>query len=149
MGELARVPLIDAIAGWAKADDGDESDGLPGFAYVDEVCCEVKDVDCEGVEVPLGPLTEGCRLRLPVPVLAPAAAARAAEACDCPIVGSRWGVAVLLAVPVLVEGVVMLRPDTEEDDRCRRDGVGWVGPVIWWFGFGSAGSIRAVLVALE
>lgn len=113
----------------------------------------VNDVDCEnegraGVVLPLGPLTEGCRLRLPVPG-GPAAAARAAEACDCPAVGMMWGVAVLLAVPPFVEGVVTLRPDTEEDERCRRDGVGCVGPVIWWFGFGSAGSIRAVLAALE
>lgn len=26
---------------------------------------------------------------------------------------------------------------SEEDDRCRRDGVGWVAPVIWCVGFGS------------
>jgi len=63
---------------------------------------------------------DGWRLRLPVcvPVPALAAAARSAEACDWPMVGMLMCVvAALVALPVLVAGVVVLRPDTEEDER--------------------------------
>ena len=71
-----------------------------------------------GVEVPLGPLMDGCRLRLPGCVPTLAAAARSAEACDWPMVGMLMcDVAALVVLPVLVAGVVVLRPDTEDDER--------------------------------
>lgn len=35
----------------------------------------------------------------------------------------------------------MLRVLSEEDERCRREGVGWVAPVRPWLGFGSEISI--------
>lgn len=34
-------------------------------------------------------------------------------------------------------GVGMLLVLTDDDERCLRDGVGCVAPVIWWVGFGS------------
>lgn len=37
----------------------------------------------------------------------------------------------------LVDGVGMLLVLTDEDDRCLREGVGCVAPVIWWVGLGS------------
>lgn len=30
-----------------------------------------------------------------------------------------------------------LLPLTDDDERCLLEGVGWVGPVIWWVGLGS------------
>jgi hypothetical protein len=36
-----------------------------------------------------------------------------------------------------VEGVGMDLAETEEELRCRREGVGWVDPVIWCVGLGS------------
>lgn len=92
----------------------------------------LKSMDCRaGVEVPEAEM-EVCRLR---PCSVPAAAmARSTEAWDT-----------LAPPPALAEKgpwaevaeVGILRPETEEEDRGRREGVGWVGPVIWWVGFGS------------
>ena len=31
----------------------------------------------------------------------------------------------------------MLRVLTDDEERCLRDGVGWVAPVNWWVGLGS------------
>ena len=43
----------------------------------------------------------------------------------------------LFATDTLVEGVAILLPLTLEDERCLREGVGCVAPVIWCVGFGS------------
>ena len=51
-----------------------------------------------------------------------------------------------------VEGVGMLRVESEDELRCLRDGVGWVAPVIWWVGLGSemsTGSSEAEVEELE
>jgi len=95
-----------------------------------------------GVEVPEA-LTEGWRLRDVA-----AAARRSAKACETLPMGTlpavlpacTWVEVFVTALPVaerLVEGVGMLRVLTEEEERCRREGVGWVAPVIWCVGFGS------------
>lgn len=72
-----------------------------------------------------------------------AAAARSAEAWDRP--GGGTGVPCTAEAPD--EVAFKARADTDErllEDRCRREAVGCVGPVIWCAGFGSAGSTGTV-----
>lgn len=45
--------------------------------------------------------------------------------------------AALPAAETLVDGVGILLVLTEDDERCRRDGVGCVAPIIWCVGLGS------------
>ena len=75
-----------------------------------------------GVDAPEAD-TEGCRLSVE-----PAAAARSAEACDCPAMGTLAVLPACAAPPLvaetLVEGVGILLPLTEEEERCLLDGVG-------------------------
>lgn len=78
---------------------------------------------------------EGFLLRLP------AAAARSADAWETPTNGAEACGVALAALLTLVEGVMMLRPEAFDEERCRRDGVGWVGPVSWWVGIVSLGSM--------
>jgi hypothetical protein len=73
------------------------------------------------------------------------------EACETPERArlgecAEWSWVEVAALAALVEmfgrmgetvGIVALRPDMEEEERARREGVGWVAPVIWWVGFGS------------
>jgi hypothetical protein len=95
-------------------------------------------------------LIEGCRLRVVVVVVvgspAPLAAmARSMEAWETPerarpgeLAAEWWCWPAVLARPVEMlaragaplAGTWALRPDTEEEDRARREGVGWVAPVI-------------------
>lgn len=96
-----------------------------------------------GVDLPEA-LTEGWRLRDGPPA---AAAARSAEACETPPIGTpavlpAWTCVDVFVVPLpvaetVVEGVGMLLLLTDEEERCLRDGVGCVAPVIWCVGFGS------------
>jgi hypothetical protein len=105
-----------------------------------------------GVERPEA-LMEGWRLRLVrvVSLLLWAAMARSMEAWETPEKArlgelAEWGWVDGAALAALVEmlvragapvEMVALRPDMEEEDRARREGVGCVAPVIWWVGFGS------------
>lgn len=102
------------------------------------------------MELPEVALTDGCLLKV-VAFAPPAAAARSAEACDTLPIGTLMvlpactcvDVCVILlpAADVLVDGVGILRVLSDEDERCLREGVGWVAPVIWCVGFGSDMSI--------
>lgn len=59
---------------------------------------------------------------------------------------------VLTVLPLaVVAGVVLLRVLTLEDERCRREGVGWLAPEMRWFAWWSLESARPVDVddALE
>lgn len=95
--------------------------------------------DClAGVDVPEA-LIDGFLLsvaRSPV-----AAAARSACACDTlprgAVPPACACVEALVQLLPAVEGVGMLRVLTDEEERWRREGVGWVAPVIWWLGLGS------------
>jgi hypothetical protein len=102
-----------------------------------------------GVERPEA-LIEGCRLR-DDRVLSLAAMARSMEAWETPERArlgelAEWSWLDVAAFAALVEmlgrmgapvEIVPLRPDIEEEERSRREGVGCVAPVIWWVGFGS------------
>lgn len=106
----------------------------------------------EGDEVPewREEVMEFCRLRLP----------RARSAAVWAVGGALvWSLAgampetvlpatppvVLTVLPLAVlAGVVMLRVLTLEDERWRRDGVGWLAPEMRWFAWWSVESARPV-----
>lgn len=123
-------------------DGSREADGRCGRVYKVPRCwcgspwlVRGKSRDClAGVELP-DALIDGCLLRLP-----PAAAWRSAEACDTPPIGTlvvlpAWTavetlVAALVVLGAVDEGVCALRVLSDEEERCRREGVGCVAPVI-------------------
>lgn len=97
-----------------------------------------------GVEVPLWAEMEGWREIVVLEGPPVAAAARSKEAWLMPPWVLGWVDMVLPAwawvLPVFeveVEGVGIDRAETEEELRWRRDGVGWVAPIIWCVGLGS------------
>lgn len=125
--------------------------GVPACGIMELVLCVVCEASRE-IDGRVGRVWEPCAWRgmssdcragvdVPDALCGPlVAAARSADACETPPMGTlvalpTWPCVDRLVAPLpapltLVEGVGMLLVLRLEEERCRRDGVGWVAPVI-------------------